>query len=168
MKRATRSVSTLATVGGLALASLLSANTAMAEYRVTAFGYTAGFSELLESDLSAIESTFAEKSLSGLDYSEANNLCVAQILLKDFGAAVESCEAAVIKAEKSFEISARDVNTVKASIYSNMGVAKALAGNDTEASKDLELALKFNARDKNANTNFSQLSTLKNLTAGND
>ncbi len=168
MKRATRSISTLATVGGFALASLLSANTAMAEYRVTAFGYTTGFSELIETDLTAIEATFAKKSISGLDYSEANNLCVAQILLKDFEAAVASCEAAVDKAEKSFEISARDVSIVKASIYSNMGVAKALSGNDTEASKDLELALKFNARDKNANTNYSQLSTLKNLTAGND
>lgn len=168
MKGATRSISTLATVGGIALASLLTANTALAEYRVTAFGYTLGFSDLIQTDLEAIEATFGEKSLSGLDYSEANNLCVAQILLKDFEAAVESCEAAVTKADKAFEISSRDINTVKASIYSNMGVAKALAGNDTEASKDLELALKFNARDRNANTNYTQLGMLDNLTAGND
>ncbi len=168
MKRATRSISTLATVGGFALASLLTANTAMAEYRVTAFGHTTGYSELITANMDAVESTFAKKSLSGLDYSESNNLCVAQILMKDFDAAVLSCESAAVKAEKSFEISARDVDSVKASIYSNMGVAKALAGNDIEATKDLELALKLNARDKNAMTNYSQLSTLENLTAGSN
>jgi Flp pilus assembly protein TadD len=167
MKRATRSFSTLATVGGFALASLLTANTAMAEYRVTAFGHTMGYSDLITTDLKAIQTTFGKKSLSNLDYSEANNLCVAQILLKDFDAAVTSCEAAVVKADRAFEISPSDIDSVKASIYSNMGVAKALAGNDAEASKDLELALKFNARNRNAIANYSQLSMLENLTAGN-
>ncbi|MFT4861515.1 MAG: hypothetical protein ACI95C_000725 [Pseudohongiellaceae bacterium] len=168
MKRATRSISTLATVGSFALASLLAANTAMAEYRVTAFGHTTGFSELISANLEAVETTFSKKSLSGLDYSESNNLCVAQILMKDFEAAVVSCESAAVKADKSFEINARDVDSVKASIYSNMGVANALAGNDTKATQDLELALKLNARDKNAMTNYSQLSSLENLTAGSN
>jgi Flp pilus assembly protein TadD len=168
MKRATRSFSTLATVGGFALASLLTANTALAEYRVTAFGHTMGYSELITSDLQAIETTFSKKSASALDYSAANNLCVAQILLKEFDAAVQSCEIAVVKAGRSFEISLADLDSVKASIYSNMAVAKALAGNDSEATKDLELALKYNAKDQNANTNYSQIGMLENLTAGND
>lgn len=168
MKGATRSISTLATVGGFALASLLAANTALAEYRVTAFGHTMGYEDLIKADSDAVESTFAGKSLSGLDYSEANNLCVAQILLKDFDAAIASCEAAVTKAERAFDINVADIDSVKASIYSNMAVAKALGGKQAEASKDLELALEFNSRDKNANTNYLQLSTLENLTAGND
>jgi hypothetical protein len=168
MKSATRSISTLATVGGFALASLLAANTAMAEYRVTAFGNTTGFEDLIATNIEGIQSTFANKSLSSLDYSEANNLCVAQILLKEFDAAVASCESAVTKAERTFEINVRDIDSVKATIYSNMAVAKALGGKAAEASKDLELALQFNSHDKNAITNYSQLSTLANLTAGND
>ncbi len=168
MKRATRSISSLATVGGFALATLLAANTALAEYRVTAFGHTMGYAELITADLKAIQSTFSNKSVSDLDYSEANNLCVAQILLKDFSAAIESCNTAVAKAEKAFDINISDIDTVKASIYSNMGVAKALAGLGLEASKDIELALKLNAKDRNANTNYSQLSQLTNLTAASD
>ncbi|MFT4888728.1 MAG: tetratricopeptide (TPR) repeat protein [Pseudohongiellaceae bacterium] len=145
--------------------SITAASSALAEYRLTAFGNTIGYRSLISADVESIESTFGRISLSGLDHFEANNLCVAHILLKDFNQAISTCNAAIEKTKKAYSTSPMAINSATASIYSNMAIAKAMSGDKISAIQDLELALSFNRQDKNVNTNYNQLSSIANLTA---
>ncbi len=134
--------------------SVMAASSASAEYRVTVFGHTAGYSDLLSKDAATAASYLKKRSASKMNYLELNNLCVTEILLKEFEAAVASCGSALSKASTSYDLSVRVEKTVKASIYSNMAVAKAMSGDVISAKVDLETALSLNARDKNANSNY--------------
>ena len=145
--------------------SITAASSVLAEYRLTAFGDTIGYRSLISADIESIQSTFGEVSLTGLDHFEANNLCVAQILLKDFDQAISTCNAAISKTKKAFAVSPMAINSAAASIYSNLAIAKAMSGDKDSAIKDLELAITFNSKDKNANTNYDRLSPIANLTA---
>lgn len=144
---------------------IAAASSAQAEYRLTAFGDTIGYRSLISADVENIETTFGGMSLSRLDYFEANNLCVAQILLKDFDEAISTCTAAISKTERVFAINPAATNSATASIYSNMAVAKAMSGDKISAIKDLELAFSFNRKDKNMKANYDQLAPSANLTA---
>lgn len=159
------SKSRLASLFAVAVLSIAATSSALAEYRLTAFGNTIGYRSLLSADVKAIESTFAGINLSGLDHFEANNLCVAQILLNDFDEAISSCEAALVKAGKSFSTRPMAINSATASIYSNMAVAKALSGDKSSAVDAIEAALSYQSGDKNINTNYSQISSTTSLTA---
>lgn len=163
MKRSSKS--RLASLFAVAALSIAATSSALAEYRLTAFGNTIGYRSLVSVDVQAIESTFAGINLSGLDHFEANNLCVAQILLKDFDEAISSCEAALEKVDKAFSTRPMAINSATASIYSNMAVAKALSGDKPSAVEAIEAALSYKSGDKNINTNFSQLSSTASLTA---
>lgn len=164
MKRATGTlrIASLFLTGVLSIAATSSA---LAEYRLTAFGDTLGYRSLISVDVEGIQSKFEGADLSRLNHFEANNLCVAQILLKDFDEAINSCNAAVSKTKKALAISPSVINLATASIYSNMAVAKAMNGDKASAIKDLELAMSYNSMDKNINTNYDQLSPVTNLTA---
>lgn len=145
--------------------SILSTSSALAEYRLTAFGHTMGFAGLVQADLERIESTFKDRNIDKLDHFEANNLCVAQILLKDLDQAIASCTAAADKADGAFALGPDVLNSAKATIYSNMAVAKAMNGDKISAIKDLEIAKSFNAKDRNVSSNYNQLAPTENLTA---
>lgn len=148
----------------LTLASSFATSGALADYRLTAFSDTIGFKALVDEDLAATKSTFASRSLKGMDYFEANNLCVAQILLEEFEAAITSCSSALEKAETSSELTIRNEKVAIASVYSNLAVAKAITGDTAGASIDLEMALSLNQKDGNASINYDLIST--NLVAG--
>jgi hypothetical protein len=164
MKR-TKARSRIASLFIAGALSITAASSALAEYRLTAFGNTIGYRSLISADIESIESKFGRVNLSGLDHFEANNLCVAQILLKDFDEAISTCTEAIIKTEKAYSTSPMAINSATASIYSNMAIAKAMSGDKISAMQDIELALSFNRQDKNVNTNYKQLSSIENLTA---
>ena len=148
----------------LTLASSFATSGALADYRLTAFSGTVGFKALVSEDLSTAKSAFASRSLERMDYFEANNLCVAQILLEELEAAITSCSSAIEKADSSSELTVRNEKVALASVYSNLGVAKAMTGDTAGASTDLEMALSLNKRDGNASINYDLIST--NLVAG--
>lgn len=148
----------------LALTSSFATSGALADYRLTAFSDTVGFRALVNEDLPAAKSAFASHSLKTMDYFEANNLCVAQILLEEFEAAITSCSSALEKAEASSELTVRNQKVALAAVYSNLAVAKAITGDTAGASIDLEMALSLNQKDGNASLNYDLIST--NLIAG--
>lgn len=164
MKR-TKARSRIASLFVAGALSLTAASSALAEYRLTAFGNTMGYRTLISAKVEDIQSRFDGVAIRGLNHFEANNLCVAQILLKDFEEAISTCTEAISKTEKAFAVNPMAINSATASIYSNMAIAKAMSGDKISAIKDLELALSFNKQDKNVNTNYDQLSSITNLTA---
>ncbi|MDG1026118.1 MAG: hypothetical protein P8N94_03595 [Gammaproteobacteria bacterium] len=152
------------TLAAITLASSLATTSAFADYHLTAFSETLGFKALISEDISATEATFASRSVKNMDYFEANNLCVAQIILEDFDSAIASCSGALDKAEFSSELTIEKEKIALAAIYSNLAVAKAMIGDTAGANVDLEMALTLNKRDDNANINYDLIST--NLLAG--
>ncbi len=149
----------------LTLSSSFATSGALADYRLTAFSDTPGFLALVREDLEKAEATFASRSLKNMDYFEANNLCVSQILFEEYDAAITSCSSALEKAGFSSELTFENEKLALASIYSNLAVAKAMAGDTAGASLDLETALSLNEKDGNASMNYNLIST--NLVAGN-
>jgi hypothetical protein len=145
-----------ALIAAASLSSLFAASIASAEYHVTAFGDTAGYYNLVSLDAEPVLSTLSGRL--ALDYAEANNLCVAQILAKDYSAAVASCELALEEVREAFDLTMSTEKSAKASIFSNMAVAKALAGDLEAANEDLKMALSLNGRDGNAVANFAEVS----------
>lgn len=150
-----------ALIGATSLAALFTAATASADYHVTAFGYTDGYSALVNMDPASALNILDTRA--DLDYAEANNLCVAKILSEDLVGAVASCELALDQVTRTLELTASKKKVAMASIYSNLGVAKALAGDLDAATVDLEKALELNARDDNAQSNFESINTKQPL-----
>ena len=147
------------------LTASIATSSAFADYRLTAFSDTPGFMALVKEDLPEAKAIFASRSLKNMDYFEANNLCVAQVLLKEYEAAITSCSSALEKSEYSSELTYRNEKIALASVYSNLAVAKAMSGDAAGANLDLETALSLNEKDGNANLNYDLIST--NLVAGN-
>ena len=148
----------------LTLTSSFATSGALADYRLTAFSDTAGFQALVKEDLATAKTTFESRSLKSMDYFEANNLCVAQILLEEYAEAITSCSSALEKSEYSSELSYSNEKIALAAIYSNLAVAKAITGDTAGANVDLEMALSLNEKDGNASLNYDLIST--NLIAG--
>jgi len=139
--------------------ALLSANASFADYRVTAFGDTKAFAALLEGDVVAAQRYFSSNRPGSLDFAEANNLCVTEILAKDYASAVAACEIALDKLKFYPYINAMSAKSAKASIYSNLAVATAMLGNLDAASRYLEVSLSFNSKDENALINYDLISS---------
>lgn len=161
MKFASKTRSLITAAG---LLSMLAAGNAAADYRVTAFGYSSEYEAVLSGDVATAKSILSKRSLASLDFVESNNLCVTQILAREFPAAVASCSAALEKIESDRAISAITERTAKASIYSNLAVAKAMSGDLGGASEALETALSLNASDRNAVANYSQVREIAPVT----
>lgn len=143
----------------LTLASTFATTGAFADYRVSAFSDTIGFRALLNNDRALVESLFASKNVERMDYFEANNLCVAQILLEEYEDAISSCSSALEKSEYSSELTVEGEKIARAAIYSNMAIAKVMSGDTAGANIDLETALSLNKKDGNANMNYDLIST---------
>ncbi|MEX0963892.1 MAG: hypothetical protein WDZ52_07630 [Pseudohongiellaceae bacterium] len=148
----------------LTLTSAFATTSAFADYHLTAFSDTVGFQALLAEDVAAAKATFASRRIERMDYFEANNLCVAQILMEEFDAAIASCSTALDKAEFSSELTVERENIALAAIYSNLAVAKVMVGDTAGANSSLEIALLLNEKDGNANMNYNLISA--NLVAG--
>lgn len=152
-------------LSAIGLSSLLAAGTAAADYRVTAFGDAVAYRALMTRDVESAKSAFSSKDLAKLDFIAANNLCVTQILAKELGSAIESCSIALEKVESDFGLGLMTEKSAKASIYSNLAVAKAMSGDVAGASSDLEKALMLNSRDRNASSNYNLISSTVSATA---
>ena len=152
------------TLVAITLASSFATTGAFADYHLTAFSETLGFKELVTKDIAAAEAKFASRSVKNMDYFEANNLCVTQILLEEFEPAIASCSTALDKANFSSELTIQKEKIALAAIYSNLAVAKAMTGDTVGANVDLEMALTLNKKDGNAHINYDLIST--NLLAG--
>lgn len=148
----------------LALASTFAATGAFADYRVAAFSDTLGFRALLKEDMAVIEKTFAARDVERMDFFEINNLCVAQILMDEFDAAVSSCSKALEKADYSSELTVEGEKIALAAIYSNLAIARVMSGDSAGASAALEASLSLNEKDSNASMNYDAIKT--NLVAG--
>lgn len=140
------------------IASAFAAGAASADYRVTAFGDTKAYTALIGGDVSGAQANFIAARPSSLDFAEANNLCVTEILSKDYVAAIEACEIALDKIKYDPYITATSRKSAKASIYSNLAVATAMLGDFSAASSFLEISLSFNASDENALINYDLIS----------
>jgi len=147
-----------ALVAALGLCSVFLSGAASADYRVTAFGHSSEFEALLAGDVESAKSILGERSLARLDFVEANNLCVTQILAKEFPAAELACATALEKVESEYSMGIVTRKEAKASIYSNLAVALAMSGKIDEAEAALEQALMLNGKDRNAVANYSLLS----------
>ncbi len=142
----------------IALLGMLASNLAAAEYKLTAFGAAKAYSALIKQDVESARAMFRFTSTVEMDFAEANNLCVTEVLEEDFEAAVAACELALDRVELEPYISVLSGNAAKASIYSNLAVAKALAGDLSTASSYLELSLSLNSKDENALSNYDVIS----------
>ncbi len=147
-----------ALIGVASLLMILGAGSASADYRITAFGDAIAYRALLTRDAEAAISALGSRNSAILKFDEINNLCVAYILDANYSAAIASCERALLKLERELKLTMNAEKSAKASIYSNMAVAKALAGDLTGASEDLQQALSFNGRDRNALENLELIS----------
>ncbi len=132
---------------------------AFADYHLTAFSDTLGFKGLLAEDVAAAEATFGRRKIERMDYFEANNVCVAQILMEGFEAAISSCSSALEKAEFSSELTVEDEKIALAATYSNLAVARVMSGDAAGANIDLDTALSLNWRDVNASMNYDRISS---------
>lgn len=140
-------------------AAMLAAGTASAEYRLTAFGDAKAYTALIAMDVNKAQSAFRNSKLAVLDFAEANNLCVMKILSKELADAVSACESSLEKLSSEVYISTTSEKSAKASIYSNLAVATALAGDFGSANRYLELSLSYNSDDENALTNYDLIAT---------
>ena len=155
-----RTLATRTAISALGFVAMLAAGTAAAsEYRVTAFGNTKAYTALISQDVSKAERELSSVELTGMDFAEANNLCVTKILSKELSIAVVACEAALDKLTGEVYISAISEKSAKASIYSNLAVAEALSGNMSAANDYLDMSLSFNADDENALANYDLIAT---------
>ena len=145
-------------MAAVSLGSLLVASTASADYHVTAFGESTAYRSLLSKDAESAKEALGSKDLAKMDFIAANNLCVAQILAKELSLAIESCSLALEKVEKDMMLGMSAEKSAKASIYSNLAVARAMSGDMLGASSDLEKALEFNSSDRNAALNYNLIS----------
>jgi|GEM_PF-396190 len=146
-------------IAALGLASMFAASTASADYRITAFGDAIAYRALLAKDVESAKSAFTTADMAKLDFVAVNNLCVTQILAEELPAAIESCSLALEKVEADRELGLASEKSAKASIYSNLAVAKAMSGDLSGASVDLEKALLLNGRDRNAVSNYNLISS---------
>ena len=142
----------------VALLSLFVSNIAIAEYKLTAFGDSTAYAALINQDVDGARAKLRFISMQEMDFADANNLCVAEVLEKDFAAAVAACELALERVELEPYISLLSESLAKASIYSNLAVAKALAVDLSAASSYLELSLSLNDEDANALSNYDLIS----------
>lgn len=149
-----RTIATRIFAAVIGLAAMLTAGTAAAEYRVTAFGNAKAYTALISKNLSDAEIAFSRSKLEVLDFGSSNNLCVTKILGNELDEAVGACEAALEKLSSEIYISAFSEKAAKASIYSNLAVAKALEGDLSAASTYLEISLSHNSDDENAQINY--------------
>jgi hypothetical protein len=149
-----RTIATRIFAAVIGLAAMLTAGTAAAEYRVTAFGNAKAYTALISKNLSDAEIAFSRSKLEVLDFGSSNNLCVTKILGNELDEAVGACEAALEKLNSEIYISASSEKAAKASIYSNLAVAKALGSDLSAASTLLEISLSHNPDDENAQINY--------------
>lgn len=153
---------TSASITALAVAALLTVGTAHAGYRMTAFGGTLGFDEIMSEDYDAaselLDSRYAELNR----YARHANLCVSLLKSKNVEGAMASCQRALTVAPTDLSSSLLPGigkrTAIMTHLYSNRGVVRAVAGDVFGARADFERALSLDADNANARTNLEYIS----------
>lgn len=143
-------------VAGLMLASLA----AHAEWRVTAFGDSPGFEQIMAADYRGAATMLATRDAGLARYARHANLCVARLKLARTDEAVRSCEralSAVPGAMSSLVPSYRRRSEILTHLYSNRGVVRAVRGDLFGARADFEYALRLDADNVNARRNLEEV-----------
>ena len=96
------------------------------EYRLSAFADVLGYAQIKANDIIEAKDFMATKIKKKPDFLELNNFCVLGVLVEDFSAAIESCEAAIEMSAQSRELGFSSKKKALASIHSNLAIAKAL------------------------------------------
>ena len=138
---------------------------AQAEYRLKAFGGTLGYRAIISGDAVRAVEVFENRRTSRMDFLELNNLCVAQILNDQLEEAIISCESALQNVGRFRAVTSADKRHARASIYSNIAVAKAKNGDFDGANEAMEMARTHNGQDQSINSNRELI--LENLVAAN-
>ena len=141
------------------IAAFSSVSSAGDEYRLSAFADVSGYAQIKSNNIEEAKEFIVARSGKKMDFLELNNLCVLELLVKDFSSAVESCETALIKSTSTRAIGFGAKKKVAASIHSNLAVGKALNGDLEGAKIELEMALSLNSFDKNAKANLEWLAS---------
>ena len=140
------------------MASIGVVEKSLAEYYIAAFDNGDAFEQLLEKDSKAAQSVLSKNGVSQQDYADLNNLCISQILSTDYVVAIDSCEKAISMVPGR---SVHNTRLQKSQIYTNLAVAKALAGDTGGAMADLKTSLSINKRNKNASKNYDLLASFE-------
>ena len=127
------------------------------EYRLSAFADALGYAQIKANDVIKAKDFLATKIKRKLDFLELNNFCVLGVLVEDFSAAIESCEAAIEMSDKSRDVGFSSRKKAMASIHSNLAIAKALSGDLEGAEFELQVALTLNSQDTSVKKNIEWL-----------
>ena len=141
------------------IAAFSSVSSAGDEYRLSAFADVSGYAQIKSNNIEEAKEFIVARSGKKMDFLELNNLCVLELLVKDFSSAVESCETALTRSTNTRAIGFGAKKKVAASIHSNLAVGKALNGDLEGAKIELEMALSLNSFDKNAKANLEWLAS---------
>jgi Tfp pilus assembly protein PilF len=165
-----------ASAASIALTALLAVGTANAGFRMTAFGDTLGFDEIMSGDYDAaseiLDSRYAELNR----YARHANLCVSLLKSKDVDRAMMSCQRALNVAPTN--VAPTDLSSslmpgagkrmaIMTHLYSNRGVVRAVAGDAFGARADFERALALDADNANARMNLEYISVSEVAQTGN-
>tara|TARA_B100000700_G_scaffold88969_1_gene100375 strand:- start:5120 stop:5602 length:483 start_codon:yes stop_codon:yes gene_type:complete len=131
------------------LTTILFSNQTLAEIRMTAFAAAPAFNALKVGNAEWALRFFENRKLENMNFSAANNLCVAQVLKKQLTRANSSCEAALTKTAKSAYLTgARRRKEAEAIILSNLAMIGLLSGNLEAAREYAEQASARNTLDR--------------------
>lgn len=144
-----------------ALMLLICASEAAAQYHVSAYADSPGYTQIMSEDYVAADAAIPDYSPLTPSYALSTNRCVSEIMTDALDAALESCNRALKKMPTYLlplgAVSVRDRNATKSDLYSNRGVVLALTGHLTEAESDFELAVKLDPENANAEKNLTFL-----------
>ena len=131
------------------LATLNFSNHTLAEVRVTAFAAAPAFNALRAGNAEWALRFFENRKLENMNFSAANNLCVAQVLKGQFQRANDSCEVALKHTAKSTYLKgARRRKEAEAIILSNLSMIGLLSGDLEAAQEYAEQASSRNSLDR--------------------
>lgn len=135
---------------------------AHAGYRMTAFGDTPGFAQIMAEDYAAASAKLEAPFYDSDRYARFANRCVSELLSHQVEAAMQSCQRAL-------SVAPADLNTTLAPslhkraevlthLYSNRGVVRAVSGDVFGAREDFERALELDEANDNARSNLELIS----------
>jgi len=146
------------TVLTFATLSVLGAGMAHAGYRMTAFGDTPGFAQIMAAEYAAASAMLETPFYNTDRYARFANRCVSELLSHEVEAAMQSCQRALSAAPADLHTTLTPSFHKRAEVlthlYSNRGVVRAVSGDVFGAREDFERALELDEANDNARSNL--------------
>jgi len=132
---------------------------ANADYRLSAYKATPGFSQIMSEDYSKAATIASTRAPLGPKYAVVTNLCVSEVMVDALDSALQTCNKAIdlVSTYSSVTFSKRDRKESMSEMLSNRGVILALQGNLTEAEGDFTRAVELDSDNANATANLAYL-----------